>query len=124
METIDLDIDNYNLNDILNLFKLDADFDENDLKRAKQIVLKTHPDKSKLDSKYFLFFSKAYKTLFSIYTFKNNSEKSKPTTRTAYDSNIDNNDNSNMNKELAHFFKTNEELKKTKNFNKIGRAHV
>ena len=39
METIDLDIDNYNLNDILNLFKLDADFDENDLKRAKQIEI-------------------------------------------------------------------------------------
>ncbi len=121
METIDLDIDNYNLNDLLNLFKLDADFDEKDLKRAKQIVLKTHPDKSGLDSKYFLFFSKAYKTLFSIYNFKNNSEKSKPTTiKKAYDSNIDNNDNSssNINKELAHFFKTNEELKKAKNFNK------
>ena len=32
-----------------------------------------HPDKSHLDSKYFLFFSKAYKRLYSIYDFQNKS---------------------------------------------------
>ena len=59
MEHIDLDIDNYSLDDILNLFKLSHSFTKDDLKQAKKQVLKTHPDKSNLDKKYFLFFTKA-----------------------------------------------------------------
>ena len=65
-----MNIQNYNLNDLLNLFKLKNNFTEEDLKNAKKIVLKTHPDKSKLDKKYFLFFSSAYKIVFQIYNFK------------------------------------------------------
>ena len=38
-------------------------------------MLKTHPDKSRLDKKYFLFFTKAYKILYSIYEFKYKNEK-------------------------------------------------
>jgi hypothetical protein len=67
---IDLDIDNYDLSDILKLFKLKYHFTEDDLKQSKRVVLKTHPDKSGLDKKYFLFFSKAYKLLYQIYTFR------------------------------------------------------
>ena len=70
LENLDLNIQNYNLNDLLNLFKLKNNFTEEDLKNAKKIVLKTHPDKSKLDKKYFLFFSSAYKIVFQIYNFK------------------------------------------------------
>jgi len=70
MENIDLDIDNYNLNELLNLFKLDVQFDKKDLKNAKKVVHMTHPDKSKLDKKYFLFYTKAYKRLFFIHEFK------------------------------------------------------
>jgi hypothetical protein len=33
-------------------------------------VLKTHPDKSNLPKEYFLFFSKAYKIIYSIYEFR------------------------------------------------------
>ena len=73
--SIDLDINNYEYDDLLNLFKLSYDFDEQDLKNAKKIVLKMHPDKSNLGPEYFLFFSKAYKTIFSVYEFKNKSEK-------------------------------------------------
>ena len=76
---MDLDINNYNLDDILNLFKIPANFTESHLKMAKQIVLKTHPDKSGLNSNYFLFYSKAYKTLYSIYTFKNKATRSEKT---------------------------------------------
>jgi hypothetical protein len=57
MDSVDLDINNYNLQDILSLFKIPVNFDEHDMKRAKQIVLKTHPDKSKLPAEYFLFYS-------------------------------------------------------------------
>ena len=73
-KNLDLNIQNYNLNDLLNLFKLNTNFTEEDLKNAKKIVLKTHPDKSKLDKKYFLFFSSAYKILFQLYNFKNRIE--------------------------------------------------
>ena len=68
--SFDLNLDNYNLTDVLNLFKLDATFTENDLKKAKKKVMMMHPDKSKLDKEYFLFFSKAYKILYSMYNFK------------------------------------------------------
>ena len=78
MDALDLDIDNYDLLDILKLFKIEYHFTEQDLKFVKRTVLKTHPDKSKLDKKYFLFFSKAYKILFQVYNFrhriKNNNE--------------------------------------------------
>jgi hypothetical protein len=74
LENLDLNIQNYNLNDLLNLFKLNTNFTEEDLKNAKKIVLKTHPDKSNLDKKYFLFFSSAYKIVFQLYNFKNRIE--------------------------------------------------
>ena len=67
---IDLDINNYDLPDLLNLFRLDTDFSYEDLKDAKLIALKTHPDKSGLDSKYFVFFSKAYKYLVKIFKYR------------------------------------------------------
>lgn len=70
METLDLNIDNYNLPDILALFNLPTLFNEEDLKRAKLAVLKTHPDKSKLPKEYFLFFTKAYRIIFQIYTIR------------------------------------------------------
>ena len=77
MEEEDLDINNYKLDDILQLFKMPMDFNEADMKRAKQIVLKTHPDKSRLSPKYFLFYSKAYKVIFSMYQFKNKNSKTR-----------------------------------------------
>ena len=72
---IDLNIENYNLDDILNLFKLDINFNNNDLVNAKKIVLKTHPDKSGLDKEIFLFYCKAFRILKNINDFKNKEEK-------------------------------------------------
>jgi hypothetical protein len=70
MESLDLNIDNYNLSDILSLFNLPTLFNEADLKRAKLAVLKTHPDKCDLPKEYFLFFTKAYRILHQIYTIR------------------------------------------------------
>lgn len=70
---LNLDIDTYSLNDILTLFKLDYDFNEQGLRRARKTVLGTHPDKSGLDKEYFLFFTKAYKILHSVHDFKTRS---------------------------------------------------
>ena len=67
----DLNIDNYSLDELLELFKLQRNFTANEFKEAKKIVLATHPDKSKLDKQYFIFFSKAYKLLFKVNEFKN-----------------------------------------------------
>ena len=64
---LDLDIRNYELRDILNLFKLPSVFNELNMREAKLMVMRTHPDKSGLDKEYFLFFSKAYKILHEVY---------------------------------------------------------
>tara|TARA_Y100000816_G_scaffold292305_1_gene286906 strand:+ start:6272 stop:7171 length:900 start_codon:yes stop_codon:yes gene_type:complete len=75
MSDFDLNIDNYSLDDLLNLFHLKYNFTTEELKKAKRIVLKTHPDKSKLPKEYFLFFSKAYKVLVNVNEFRNKSSK-------------------------------------------------
>ena len=49
MNELDLNIKNYNLTDILNLFNLSPNFDETGLKNAKKQVLMTHPDKSHME---------------------------------------------------------------------------
>ena len=73
---LDLDLNNYELNDIYHLFHITT-ITEETLKEAKKIVLQTHPDKSNLDSKFFLFYSKAYKRLYEIYEFQNKSSQKK-----------------------------------------------
>jgi hypothetical protein len=70
MEELDLHIENYNLKELLVLFNLDYDFNIDDLKKAKKIVLMTHPDKSGLDKDYFLFFTSAYKLIYNLYDFR------------------------------------------------------
>ena len=75
MDSLDLNLENYNLTDLLNLFRLDIDFQEKELKMAKTIALKTHPDKSNLDKKFFVFFLKAYKRVEQIYNFRKKKEQ-------------------------------------------------
>jgi hypothetical protein len=77
MSTQDLNIENYDLDDILNLFRISKDFDENDLKIAKKIVLKMHPDKSGLHPDYFRFYTQAYKKVYFIWKFKMTSKGDK-----------------------------------------------
>ena len=72
---IDFNINNYDLDDILNLFQVNHEFNEKDLKEAKKKVLGLHPDKSNLKKEYFLFFSKAYKILYQMYEFKQKTRK-------------------------------------------------
>ena len=96
---MDLDITNYDYDDILKLFKVGQNFNEEDLKKAKKQVLASHPDKSGLDKSYFLFFSSAYKILFNIYNFR---EKHSSTTNlNNYNENY-NADKDEMNALLIH----------------------
>jgi hypothetical protein len=115
MNSVDLDINNYNLEDILSLFKIPANFDEQDMKRAKQIVLKTHPDKSKLPAEYFLFYSKAYKMLYSVWDFRKRGDVDSKNPKNTEYSNYTDEDKTVL---LDQFFESNEKFKKSTNFNR------
>ena len=67
MDNIDLNIDNYSFNDILNLFKIDKTFTKEDLKKCKEKVEKLHPSKSSLNMSYYDLFNKAYNSLEENY---------------------------------------------------------
>jgi hypothetical protein len=118
--SVDLDINNYNLEDILKLFKIPVNFDEQDLKRAKQVVLKTHPDKSGLDSKFFLFYSKAYKMLYSLWDFRKKGDVNKSSAVTDYED-VDKFSEEDKKKILDNLFKsdnTKTKFKTSNDFNK------
>ena len=112
LSNLDLNIDNYSLEDLYNLFNIPGGIlNDSSLKNAKQIVYKMHPDKSQLDPKYFLFFSKAYKCIFSIYEFQNKSGKK---TEESLKADFYNDSNVSI---LNNMFETKKELKDPKNFN-------
>lgn len=67
---LDLNLENYEYEDITGLFGVPPLYTIDDLKRAKQIVAQTHPDKSGLDAKYFIFFKKAFQILADIFRHK------------------------------------------------------
>ena len=119
MESMDLDINNYELADILNLFKLPVLFEEAHLKQAKIIVLLMHPDKSRLPKEYFLFFTKAYKILYEIYKVRFPGEKGYKEDKFSYTAIIERELNQNKTKtahnvEDREYHKTHEEA-----YNKI-----
>lgn len=62
-----LDIHMYSLEEILGMFDMTYKITNDDLKRAKKVVLMTHPDKSGLDSNYFLFYKKAFDIVLKFY---------------------------------------------------------
>jgi hypothetical protein len=109
---MDLDITNYDYADILKLFNISKQFNEEDLKNAKKRVLASHPDKSGLDKSYFLFFSSAYKILFNIYNFREKHSSLKNLNN--YNENYDA-DKDEVNEELIHKIMT---TKSTQEFNK------
>jgi hypothetical protein len=117
LESMDLDINNYELNDILRLFKLPVMFDDKHLKQAKITVLQMHPDKSKLPKEYFLFFTKAYKILYEIYKVRFPDAKKYKEDKFSYTAVIDRELNQNKSKtahnvEDREYHKTEEEAYK------------
>ena len=120
MSSLDLNIENYDVEDILNLFKIPLDFNEEDIKKAKKIVLKTHPDKSGLHPNYFRFYSQAYKKIYFIWQFKSSSSKKKK----SYEEVIQEHSENNVTilgedkKELLTNFLSTNKIEKGENFNK------
>ena len=101
--THNLDIQTYSLEELLSLFGLTAyNISTNDLRQAKKRVLMLHPDKSKLDSKYFLFYKKAFDVIVQFYDNQNRQHKQVDGKELVYQPNEDN-DNStsdNINKQI------------------------
>lgn len=103
---MDFDIANYNLEELLALFELSYDFNEVELKKARNIALMLHPDKSGLDKEYFLFFRRAYGMIEQVYKFRRKTQRD-ITKDTRYTVEID--------EEREHLL---EQVKKKKNFHK------
>ena len=72
---MDLDIEHYSLQELLNLFKLNENFTSAEFKDARRIVHALHPDKCNQDIKYYLFFKQAYSLLESVNSFKHKIEE-------------------------------------------------
>ena len=81
---IDMDEDNYDYQGLLNLFALENNFDQDDLKIAKRKVMKLHPDRSKLPRELFVFMIKMYCKLEEIYNYIRH-EKNKDNLTIHYD---------------------------------------
>lgn len=97
-----LNIHMYSLEELLGLFDLTYDITLNDLKRAKKVVLMTHPDKSKLDSKYFLFYKQAFDVIVRFYDNQNKQSRQATPQNTVYNTNnINNNNDSQTNKKIS-----------------------
>jgi curved DNA-binding protein CbpA len=111
-DRIDLDIENYSRNDLFNLFGVkNMSLSEDIMKECKKIVLKTHPDKSRLDEKYYIFFAKAYNKLKGIYEFQNKIQIKKGGDTNEYFE-------AENGAVLDKVFDTNKSLKDPNNFNK------
>ena len=112
---IDLNLENYSCHELFNLFGIQGrQLDDQLMKSVKKIVLKTHPDKSKLHSDYYIFFSKAYNRLFSLYKSQNIADKNMNNVNTNY-STIDEREKTKL---LDNFFDKNKNFKNNNHFNK------
>jgi len=79
-----LDISKYTFDEVLELFDMNYNMNGDDMKRAKKKVLMSHPDKSRLDQKYFLFYKKAYELVVNYYNEKIKHEDRSERKSTAY----------------------------------------
>ena len=118
MKNHNLEISTYSLNDILGLFDLTYNISINDLKRAKKIVLMTHPDKSKLGPEYFLFYKKAFDIVLRFYEQQQKENKEVPKEEIKYS--IDNSTfDKNTNKRISSVINEMSKEEFHRNFNKL-----
>ena len=85
MTTHNLNIHMYKLPELLDLFQLSYNISVDDLKRAKKIVLMTHPDKSNLGPEYFLFYKKAFDIVVQFYENQQKQNQVVPTEEKKYE---------------------------------------
>lgn len=90
IEKHNLNIQMYSFKEILQLFDLSNanNITPDQLKHAKMIVLKTHPDKSRLPPEYFLFYKKAFEIIVEFYNNQQRITKEVPKTKLNYSDEI------------------------------------
>jgi len=93
-----LNIQNYNFQELLGLFDLTPDMTLADLKRAKRKVLFLHPDKSRLAPQYFLFYKRAFEIIVSFYEERTKQEREIPHEPIKYTPTVDRTENPNARK--------------------------
>lgn len=96
-----LNIHMYSLEELLGLFNLTYNITSDELKRAKKIVLMTHPDKSKLDSKYFLFYKKAFDVIVRFYDNQHRQSQTANPQNTVYHANNTNVNDKQTNQKIS-----------------------
>jgi len=82
-----LNIHMYNFQELLDLFNLQHNFSLDELKQAKKVVIRTHPDKSKLSGDYFLFYKKAFEIIVKYYENNHKQNAVVPDKKINYESN-------------------------------------
>jgi hypothetical protein len=81
-----LNLQSYSLDEILGLFDLTSyDITTDHLKTAKRKVLMLHPDKSKLEPKYFLFYKKAFDIVVQFFDNQNRQNQEVDGKQVVYD---------------------------------------
>jgi len=74
----------YKFSELLELFQLNYNSTIEDLKNARKIVLKMHPDKSRLPGDYFLFYKKAFEIVVDYFKEQQKTSKPVPTEEQLY----------------------------------------
>ena len=80
-QTYNLDIREYSLDDLFNLFEIPSttEIRKEHIRIAKQKVMMSHPDKSRLPSEYFIFYKKAFEMIVHYYETQQRTEQMVPT---------------------------------------------
>jgi len=83
-----LNLQMYSFQEILGLFHLEnqSTLSDQNMKDAKSIVLKMHPDKSRLPSQYFIFYKRAFEILVDFYQNQTKTQQPVPTEKIEYES--------------------------------------
>jgi hypothetical protein len=82
-----LNVEMYSFCELLQLFKLPSnvkDITEEEMKKAKWMVLKTHPDKSRQPPDLFLFFKRAFQIIVEVYNEYQKTNQEIPQTKMEY----------------------------------------
>ena len=80
-QTYNLDIREYSLDDLFNLFEIPSttEIRKEHIRIAKQKVMMSHPDKSRLPPEYFIFYKKAFEMIVHYYETQQRTEQTVPT---------------------------------------------
>jgi len=123
-KTHNLDIHMYKFNEILELFSLSYNITIDDIKRVKNAVLKTHPDKSGLPSEYFLFYKKAFDVILQYYNETQKTSVNVPQKNPVYEHVSVSNNNKSIDKQVHQNLNKMDQNDFTQKFNQLFEKHM